>query len=84
MLYLFNINNVLLIFNILYYLIYFTLKQKINFIIIFLSAKINFTDIKLILQNIIFAIIVTDDIFYNEKIFYQDQLSYALNIFKIV
>ena len=82
-LYLFNINNILLIF---YYLLFnlFYFKTKNKFYYYFLSAKINFADIKLILKNIIFAIIVTDDIFYNEKISYQDQLFYALNTFKIV
>ena len=83
MLNLFNINNILLIF---YYLLFnlFYFKTKNKFFIIFLNAKINFADIKLILKNINFAIIVTDDIFYNEKIFYQDQLFYTLNICKIV
>ena len=51
---------------------------------IFLSAKINFADIKLILKNNSLAIIFTDENFFNEKIFYQDQLFYALNICKIV
>ena len=83
MLNLFNINNILLIF---YYLLFnlFYFKTKNKFFIIFLNAKINFADIKLILKNINFAIIVTDDIFCNEKIFYQDQLFYTLNICKIV
>ena len=68
MLNLFNINNILLIFyNLLFNLFYFKTKNK--FFIIFLSAKINFADTKLILKNINFAIIVADDIFYNEKIF---------------
>ena len=82
MLNLFNINNILLIFyNLLFNLFYFKTKNK--FFIIFLNAKINFADIKLILKNINFAIIVADDIFYNEKNFYQGQLFYALNICKI-